>query len=74
STVQNWGAEPYAYGAYSYATVGAPVARAALATPVAGTLFFAGEGLYEGPAGGTVEAALASGQAAARAMLGQLPR
>ncbi len=70
SYVRNWGAEPYAYGAYSYPTVGAPAARAALATPVAGTLFFAGEGVYEGPAPGTVEAGLVSGQVAARAMLG----
>jgi monoamine oxidase len=69
SYVRNWGAEPYAYGAYSYPTVGAPAARAALATPVAGTLFFAGEGVHDGPASGTVEAALASGQAAAHAML-----
>ena len=68
SYVRIWGAEPYIYGAYSYATVGAPAARAALATPVADTLFFAGEGLYNGPAGGTVEAALTTGQAAARAM------
>ena len=71
SYVRNWGAEPYAYGAYSYPTVGAPAARAALATPVAGTLFFAGEGVYEGTAAGTVEAALVSGQVAARAMLAQ---
>ena len=71
SYVGNWGAEPYAYGAYSYPTVGAEEARAALATPVADTLFFAGEALYQGAEGGTVEAALASGQAAARAMLGQ---
>ncbi|MGI4971237.1 MAG: flavin monoamine oxidase family protein [Janthinobacterium lividum] len=70
SYVRNWGAEPYAYGAYSYATVGAPASRAVLATPVADTLFFAGEGVYEGPAAGTVEAALVSGQVAARAMLG----
>jgi monoamine oxidase len=70
SYVRNWAAEPYAYGAYSYPTVGAPAARATLATPVAGTLFFAGEGVYEGPAPGTVEAGLVSGQVAARAMLG----
>jgi monoamine oxidase len=69
SYVRNWGTEPHTYGAYSYPTVGAPAARAALATPVAGTLFFAGEGVYEGIASGTVEAALVSGQAAARAML-----
>jgi monoamine oxidase len=67
--VRNWGTEPYAYGAYSYPTVGAPAARATLATPVANTLFFAGEGVHDGLASGTVEAALLSGQAAAQAML-----
>ena len=69
SYIHNWGAEPYAYGAYSYATVGSQEARAALAAPVADTLFFAGEGLHNGPDGGTVEAALASGQAATQAIL-----
>jgi monoamine oxidase len=69
SYIRNWGAEAYAYGAYSYPTVGAPAARAVLAAPVAKTLFWAGEGLYEGPAGGTVEAALVSGQQAARSLL-----
>lgn len=73
SYIANWGAEPHAYGAYSYATVGAPAARAALAAPVANTLFFAGEALHGGVDGGTVEAALASGQAAARALLAQSP-
>jgi monoamine oxidase len=71
SYIHNWGREPHTYGAYSYPTVGAPAARAALAQPVADTLFFAGEAVYEGPHAGTVEAALVSGQAAARAMLGQ---
>jgi monoamine oxidase len=65
---RNWSTEPYSYGAYSYATVGAPAARAALAAPVANTLFFAGEGLHGGPDGGTVEAARARGRAAAGAM------
>jgi monoamine oxidase len=69
SYICNWGAEPYAYGAYSYPTVGAQVTRATLATPVAGTLYFAGEGVYEGASAGTVEAALVSGQVAAHAML-----
>ncbi|UOR07649.1 FAD-dependent oxidoreductase [Hymenobacter aerilatus] len=67
--VTNWGADPLARGAYSYPTVQAAPARALLATPIANTLFFAGEGLYEGPATGTVEAALVSGQETARAML-----
>lgn len=71
SYIHSWGREPYTYGAYSYPTIGAPAARAALAQPVANTLFFAGEAVYEGPYAGTVEAALVSGQAAAQAMLGQ---
>ena len=69
SHVSSWGTEPFSYGAYSYATVGASASRAALAAPVENTLFFAGEALYDGPAGGTVEAALASGQQAARQVL-----
>jgi monoamine oxidase len=72
--VRNWGAEPYFYGAYSYPTVGAEAARARLATPVADTLYFAGEGVCGGPAAGTVEAALLSGQTAARAMLAAQPQ
>ncbi|MDJ0367451.1 NAD(P)/FAD-dependent oxidoreductase [Hymenobacter sp. H14-R3] len=72
--VHNWGNEPYAYGAYSYPTVGGATARAALAAPVADTLFFAGEGVYEGLAAGTVEAALVSGQVAARTLLARCPR
>jgi monoamine oxidase len=73
SYIRNWGAEAYSYGAYSYPTVGAPAARAVLATPVANTLFWAGEGLYVGPAGGTVEAALVSGQQAAQVLLAAWP-
>ncbi|UYZ59723.1 FAD-dependent oxidoreductase [Hymenobacter latericus] len=67
--VANWGADAFALGAYAYATVGAAEARAVLAQPVANTLFFAGEALYEGHAMGTVEAALASGQQAAQKLL-----
>jgi len=59
--VANWPADPYARGAYSYTTVGGEAARAILAAPVDGTLFFAGEAFYQGPAVGTVEAALATG-------------
>jgi monoamine oxidase len=73
SYVRNWGAEAHVYGAYSYPTVGSPAARAVLAAPVANTLFWAGEGLYEGPSGGTVEAALVSGQQAAQALLAAWP-
>ncbi|PJJ61047.1 flavin monoamine oxidase family protein [Hymenobacter chitinivorans] len=67
--VVNWGADPFARGAYAYATVGSAAARQLLAAPVEDTLFFAGEGLYAGPAMGTVEAALHSGQQVARQLL-----
>ncbi|PSR53837.1 hypothetical protein AHMF7605_10050 [Adhaeribacter arboris] len=63
--VYNWLADPFARGAYAYATVNGTGARQLLTTPEADTLYFAGEALYEGPAIGTVEAALASGLAAA---------
>ena len=65
----NWGNDPFARGAYSYAT---PETRAAHATvKKAGPegIFFAGEAFYAGPDIGTVEAALASGLEAAQAIL-----
>ncbi|MDQ4140269.1 MAG: FAD-dependent oxidoreductase, partial [Bacteroidota bacterium] len=52
--VYNWLADPFARGAYAYATVNGTAARQALNEPEADTLFFAGEALYEGPAMGTV--------------------
>ncbi|KAA5540313.1 flavin monoamine oxidase family protein [Adhaeribacter rhizoryzae] len=70
SVVFNWAADPFARGAYAYATVAASEAGAIVAQPVANTLFFAGEGLYKGPEMGTVEAALASGLATAKEILG----
>jgi len=59
--IVNWTIEPFTRGSYNYDTVAAPQARKVLNTPVDNTLFFAGEYLYEGPAMGTVEAALTSG-------------
>jgi monoamine oxidase len=38
-----WGSDPFARGSYSYASPGRADARAALAAPVDGRLFFAGE-------------------------------
>ncbi|WP_139920836.1 NAD(P)/FAD-dependent oxidoreductase [Hymenobacter sp. DG01] len=67
--IVNWAADPLARGAYSYSALHATAHRAALATPVAGTLFIAGEGVYQGPYIGTVEAALVSGATAARQLL-----
>jgi monoamine oxidase len=59
--VVNWFTDPFSYGAYSYATLNTPDAKMTLNQPLADTLYFAGEALYEGAEMGTVEAALASG-------------
>jgi monoamine oxidase len=59
--VSNWHASAFSAGAYSYDTLETEAARKLLNEPVEQTLFFAGEGYYDGPNGGTVEAALTSG-------------
>lgn len=66
----NWSADPFFNGAYAYEVVGGKATMATLLQPVAGTLFFAGEGLHPGPEIGTVEGALQSGKEAAAKMLG----
>lgn len=68
----NWGNDPYARGAYSYATPATRSALHVLKDPGDGTVFFTGEALYAGPDMGTVEAALASGAETARAILAGL--
>jgi monoamine oxidase len=70
----NWQQDPFARGAYSYVTVGGLGAPAVLAVPLADTLFFAGEATAEAGESGTVAGALASGEAAARAVLASLER
>ncbi|MEI6948739.1 NAD(P)/FAD-dependent oxidoreductase [Paraflavisolibacter sp. H34] len=67
--IHNWGADPFSRGAYSYATLQTATARQVLEEPLAATLYFAGEALYDGPETGTVEGAIASGISAARGML-----
>lgn len=62
STVFNWKRRPFSRGAYSYSLPGTEDARKHLNEPVADTIFFVGEGVYAGKAGGTVEAALVSGK------------
>jgi monoamine oxidase len=66
--VQDWRTDPFARGAYSYLRVGGGGAREALAAPVAGRLFFAGEATDVDQAG-TVAGALESGKRAARELL-----
>jgi monoamine oxidase len=65
----NWGNDPFARGAYSYATPQTRAAQSVLRR-LDGPVFFAGEALYDGVDMGTVEAALANGQETAQAILG----
>lgn len=64
--VFNWARDPFTQGAYAYKTIEADEALKLLTQPVKDTIYFAGEALYDGPAMGTVEAALASGAEAAK--------
>jgi monoamine oxidase len=67
----NWGIDPFARGAYSYATPQTRAAQARLSKSDGGAVFFSGEALYQGPDMGTVEAALASGLETAQMILGE---
>ena len=69
--IVDWARHPYVRGGYSYDTVGAADARARLSASVEGTIWFAGEALYEGVAPGTIEAALTSGQEVAEKIITQ---
>lgn len=69
SIALNWGNDPFARGAYSYATPQTREAQSAMKKPDGGRVFFSGEALYAGRDMGTVEAALASGQETAQAIL-----
>jgi monoamine oxidase len=67
--VANWTADPYIYGSYAYDTVDTAASLEVLKHPIANTLYFAGEFMYQGTAMGTVEAALSSGRDTAQEML-----
>jgi monoamine oxidase len=64
--LHNWGADPYASGAYSYVRVGGLGALAQLAAPIEDTLFFAGEATNSDGYNALVTGALATGARAAR--------
>ena len=68
----NWTTDPFTLGSYAYDTVESKDARNVLRQAIAGKIFFAGEYLYEGPAMGTVEAALFSGNAVAEQIINLL--
>ena len=61
----DWTHDPFSRGAYSYPLVGGSDAATALARPVGGTLFFAGEATDAEGRNGTVHGAIASGWRAA---------
>jgi len=69
SHLAHWRDDPYALGAYSKASVGASTARAVLARPVGGQLFFAGEHTASNAWAATVHGAYASGKRAAQEVL-----
>jgi monoamine oxidase len=68
----DWLADPWARGAYSYVPAGAMDAREILATPVADTLYFAGEASETQGHSATVHGAIASGRRAASEILGEV--
>jgi monoamine oxidase len=65
----DWGADPFARGAYSWVPVNSLPAQRALAAPVAETLFFAGEATDWQGTSATVHGALGSGERAAAEVL-----
>jgi monoamine oxidase len=69
SEIFNWQKNEYAMGAYSYSTTQTAGALQQLAKPIDDTLFFCGEGLYEGPSPGTVEAAIIAAKKTAGKLL-----
>lgn len=77
SFVFNWNRDIHAQGGYSFPTPASAAARRLLNQPMATTLYFAGEALYEGDHPGTVEAALVSGRQVADRIvrdLGEIPK
>jgi monoamine oxidase len=67
--VANWASDSFCCGGYSYEVIRGPEAQKILREPVENTLFFAGEGLYEGPEIGTVHAALLVGYQVAHQLI-----
>jgi monoamine oxidase len=68
----DWGADPWARGAFSVPVVGADEATRCWAEPVGEVLFFAGEASADPTLRGLVQGAIASGRRAAREVLARL--
>jgi monoamine oxidase len=65
----NWARDPFARGAYSYATPQTREAQSVLTSSDCAAVILSGEALYRGRDMGTVEAALTSGLEAARTII-----
>ena len=65
-----WDHQPGVLGGYSYNTIHSTDAKTILQNPIDNTIYFAGEAVYSGDLGGTVEAALASGKMTAGMITG----
>ena len=72
SWYHDWHNDPFARGSYSYGVTGGIDAPQVLGRPIGNTLFLAGEATDPDGRGGTVHAAIASGQRAAKAVLAAL--
>jgi len=70
--VFDWGADPWARGAYSWIPVGGLDAPAALGAPIDGRLFFAGEATDTSGDPGTVHGAMKTGTRAAEQIVAAL--
>jgi monoamine oxidase len=69
----DWQNDPFSRGAYSYGKVGSDGAQEELASPVADTVFLAGEATDTTGNNGTVHGAIASGYRAASQILESFP-
>jgi monoamine oxidase len=69
--VANWVDDHYSCGGYSYDVVNGSTFKQTIKTPIEQTIYFAGEGLYDGAEIGTVEAALYTGRETAHQMISE---
>jgi len=67
--IANWVNDIYSCGGYSYEVVNGSAIKQIIKQPIEQTIYFAGEGLYDGPEIGTVEAALYTGRETAHQMV-----
>lgn len=72
--VADWGTDPFTLGAFSYPRAGMPDLPALWASPLADTVFFAGEAACSGRNAGLVDGAVETGGRAARAVIHALRR